>query len=104
MSCVAGRLPLKDGIAQIDRSIALETNKFGASVSGNRKSLGADSRSRAELSAVAGWRLPTARNVMLLSFDRRRSRKNIRDSCTSRPQGWAKEGYGDDAVIACAPQ
>jgi AsmA family protein len=34
LECAVGRLPLKDGIAQIDRSIALETKKFGASVSG----------------------------------------------------------------------
>jgi uncharacterized protein involved in outer membrane biogenesis len=34
LQCAVGRLPLKDGIAQIDRSIALETKKFGASVSG----------------------------------------------------------------------
>jgi AsmA family protein len=34
LECAVGRLPLKDGIAQIDRSIALETRKFGASVSG----------------------------------------------------------------------
>ncbi|HWZ74074.1 MAG TPA: AsmA family protein [Casimicrobiaceae bacterium] len=34
LECAVGRLPLKDGIAQIDRSIALETKKFGASASG----------------------------------------------------------------------
>ena len=34
LECAVGRLPLKDGIAQIDRSIALETKKFAASVSG----------------------------------------------------------------------
>src|SRR6202158_5125577 len=34
LECAVGRLPLKDGIAQIDRGIALETKKFGASVSG----------------------------------------------------------------------
>ena len=34
LECAVLRLPLKDGIAQIDRSIALETKKFGASVSG----------------------------------------------------------------------
>ncbi len=34
LECAVGRLPLKDGIAQIDHSIALETKKFGASVSG----------------------------------------------------------------------
>jgi uncharacterized protein involved in outer membrane biogenesis len=34
LECAVGRLPLKDGIAQIDRSIALETQKFGALVSG----------------------------------------------------------------------
>ena len=34
LECAVGRLPLKNGIAQIDRSIALETKKFGASVSG----------------------------------------------------------------------
>ncbi len=34
LECAVARLPLKDGIAQIDRSIALETKKFGASVSG----------------------------------------------------------------------
>jgi AsmA family protein len=34
LECAVGRLPLKDGIAQIDRSIGLETKKFGASVSG----------------------------------------------------------------------
>jgi uncharacterized protein involved in outer membrane biogenesis len=34
LECAVGRLPLKNGIAQIDRCIALETKKFGASVSG----------------------------------------------------------------------
>lgn len=34
LECAVGRLPLKDGMAKIDRSIALETKKFGASVSG----------------------------------------------------------------------
>lgn len=34
LECAVGRLPLKEGIAQIDRSIALETKKFGASASG----------------------------------------------------------------------
>ena len=34
LECAVGRLPLKDGIARIDRSIALETKKFGASISG----------------------------------------------------------------------
>ena len=34
LECAVGRLPLNDGIAHIDRSIALETRKFGASVSG----------------------------------------------------------------------
>lgn len=32
--CAVARLPLKDGVAQIDHSVALETKKFGASVSG----------------------------------------------------------------------
>jgi AsmA family protein len=34
LECAVVRLPLKDGLAQIDRSIGLETAKFGASVSG----------------------------------------------------------------------
>jgi AsmA family protein len=34
LECAVARLPLKDGVALIDRSIALETKKFGASVSG----------------------------------------------------------------------
>jgi AsmA family protein len=34
LECAVIRLPLKDGIAQIDRSIALETAKFGASTVG----------------------------------------------------------------------
>jgi len=33
LECAVGRLPLKDGIAHIDRNIALETKKFAASVS-----------------------------------------------------------------------
>jgi uncharacterized protein involved in outer membrane biogenesis len=35
LECAVGRLPLKDGVARIDRSIALETRKFAASVSGS---------------------------------------------------------------------
>ena len=34
LECAVIRLPLKDGVAQIDRSIALETAKFGASAVG----------------------------------------------------------------------
>ena len=34
LHCAVVRLPLKDGVAQIDRSIALETNKVGATASG----------------------------------------------------------------------
>ncbi|MDQ6917129.1 MAG: AsmA family protein [Pseudomonadota bacterium] len=34
LECAVARLPLKDGISKIDHSVALETKKFGASVSG----------------------------------------------------------------------
>jgi len=34
LECAVIRLPLKDGVAQVDRSIALETAKFGASAVG----------------------------------------------------------------------
>ena len=35
LQCAVARLPLKNGVAQIDRSIALETAKYGASASGS---------------------------------------------------------------------
>jgi AsmA family protein len=35
LHCAVVRLPLKDGIASIDRSIAVETNKLGATASGS---------------------------------------------------------------------
>src|SRR5208282_288932 len=35
LHCAVVRLPLKDGIASIDRSIAVETNKVGATASGS---------------------------------------------------------------------
>jgi AsmA family protein len=35
LQCAVARLPLKNGVAQIDRSIAFETTKYGASASGS---------------------------------------------------------------------
>ncbi len=35
LQCAVARLPLKNGVAQIDRSIAFETKKYGASASGS---------------------------------------------------------------------